>query len=291
MFPIVAQVQTPRRRHSNSDNDEPEPPSDMGNQNSTADGVPEPVESEIFYPGIYDVLKVRYLLQWKIVSEGLPVEIVDLIVDAAEYWPSTEVKLENQRVIRQDKDQVLVRTTPLCYGEETLGNPSPKVLPHRTIHPCRKIEFHIASHDQGFAGTGHGTFDGSYTWFDAEVVPSAQLQEKFEDSSPEPDARGIRFGPGDPRLLPSPRKLQANRAAVRGTQHYHITWHHLDSIPADSVEAEEIQHNQGRGRATLDGSQVRELQVGDAITVWGRARFGAWSNHVEELSVRVYWAV
>jgi hypothetical protein len=117
MLPMVPRFRAPRRRLSNSSNDEPEPPSDMGNQNSTADGVPEPVDTEAFYPGIYDVLKVRYLLQWKIVSGGLPVEIVDLIVDAAEYWPSIEATLNEKRIIHQDKDQVLVRTAPLCYDE------------------------------------------------------------------------------------------------------------------------------------------------------------------------------
>lgn len=165
------------------------------------------------------------------------------------------------------------------------------MLPHRTVHPCRKIVFSIASHDQGFANSGRGTFDGSYTWFDTEVVPFEKLPTPGDSSVPEQDANGVRFGPDHPLLLPSSHKLQANRTAVRGTQHYHITWHHLDNISADSPEAEEIQHNQGRGRATLDGSQVRNLQIGDTIAVWGRARFGAWSNHVERLSVRVFWAV
>lgn len=70
-----------------------------------------------------------------------------------------------------------------------------------------------------------------------------------------------------------------------------ITWHYLDSIPADSLDADEIERAQGRGRATLDGSQVCTLQLGDAISVWGRARYGGWSNHVDQASVRVFWAV
>ncbi|KAB8230190.1 hypothetical protein ETB97_001255 [Aspergillus alliaceus] len=288
---MVPRFGAPRRRQSDSTNNEPEFPSDMGNQNSTGDDAQRPTDSEGFYPDIYDVLKVRYLLRWKIIPEGLPAEIVDLIIDAAEYWPSTEATLGEKRIIRQDKDQVLVRTAPLCYDEKTLGSDSPKVLPHRTIHPCRKIVFSISSHDQGFASSGHGTFDGSYTWFDAEVIRSANLATSTDAPIPEPDANGIRFGQGHPLLLPKSSKLQSNRAAVSGTQHYEITWHHLDNIRADSAEAEEIQHNQGRGKDTLDGTQVRTLQVGDVISVLGRARFGGWSNHVERLSVRVFWAV
>lgn len=99
----------------------------MGNQNSTADDSHGPTDSQIFYPEFYDVLKVRYLLRWKIISEGLPVEIVDLIVDAAEYWPSIEATLDQKRIIHQDRDQVLVRTAPLCYDEKVyciLSRPS-----------------------------------------------------------------------------------------------------------------------------------------------------------------------
>lgn len=65
----------------------------------------------------------------------------------------------------------------------------------------------------------------------------------------------------------------------------------MDDIRADSAQAEEIEQRSGRGRATLDGRVVRELEVGDSIGVIGRARFGGWSNHVESVSVRVFWAV
>lgn len=44
---------------------------------------------------------------------------------------------------------------------------SERSLP-RDAHPCRKIVFHIKSHDQGWGG-GHGdkgTYRGSFTWFD-----------------------------------------------------------------------------------------------------------------------------
>lgn len=74
-------------------------------------------------------------------------------------------------------------------------------------------------------------------------------------------------------------------------QHYTVVWHHLDNISADSAEAEEIELSEGRGRATLDGSTVRQLEVGDSISVWGKARFPEWSNHVERVSVKIYWAV
>lgn len=73
-----------------------------------------------YFPSIWDVLKVRYLLQWKL-SEGFPAELVDEIIDAAEYWPSTEhhmVEENERRTILTDQDQVLLKTVPLCYSRK-----------------------------------------------------------------------------------------------------------------------------------------------------------------------------
>lgn len=89
----------------------------MPSPNEEPTDVPEP-EPEPFYPNISDVLKTRHVLRWKIREEGLPMEIVDMIIDAAEYWPSTKVSLGKRVVIRQDRDQELVRTVPLCFDEE-----------------------------------------------------------------------------------------------------------------------------------------------------------------------------
>ena len=85
--------------------------------------------------------------------------------------------------------------------------------------------------------------------------------------------------------------LQANKCAVWNTTHHTIEWNYLDHIAPASTEAGEIQKFQGRGRNTIDGRVVRGLTVGDSISVWGRSRFPGWANHVEKVSVRVFWAV
>jgi hypothetical protein len=33
------------------------------------------------------------------------------------------------------------------------------------------------------------------------------------------------------------------------------------------------------------------MAVGDVITLWGRARFPGWINHIQEVKIDVYWAV
>lgn len=72
---------------------------------------------QVFNPSIADVLKVQNLLQRK-VPRGLPEELIDMIIDAAEYWPSIEQKLEEHRIIQKDCDQVLLKTVPLCYDRK-----------------------------------------------------------------------------------------------------------------------------------------------------------------------------
>ena len=116
---------------------------------------------------------------------------------------------------------------------------------------------------------------------------------KAHENPPPPSAAPTKreFAQGDPLLLPGSNKLQSNPQAVKETQQYTIVWHYLDDISGESAEAGEIETSQGRGRATLDGSQIRGLEVGDLVSVWGRTRFMNWSNHVEHVSMRVFWAV
>lgn len=237
----------------------------------------------MFYPSISDALTVRYLLQWKVAAGGIPPEIADIIIEEAEYWVSTEVKIDRKIVVRQDADRELLRTVPLCHEKKSDGSLS-KLLPHRLAHPCRKIVFNLDSHDQGWGGEPgcRGTYRGSYTWFNAEI---ASLEDEHEDV--------IKDGtkPGESNFMANGNKLQSNLTATGETKHYTITWHHLDAIEPGTPEAEEIEQAQGRGHATLDGRRVREMRPGDSISVWGRARFGGWANHVQGLSVRVFWGV
>lgn len=271
------------------------PPKLRGSGRSADEPPAPPIGPEPFHPSLDYVLKTRYILQYKVIhGKGLPLEIVDLIIDEAEYWPSVEVKMDKRAVIRQDADRSLVRTLPLCYDEKTLKSSAPgRPLPHRCTHPCRKIVFHISSHDQGWGGDHRGSYGKSWTWFDAVVIRAAlEKIRALEGTNPEHDGDDI-----EERSFPTnygeihSLALQSNRTAIGETEPYTIVWHYLDDIQPDSEQAQEIQEGQGRGRFTLDGSTVRELQVGDAISIWGRTRFSGWSNYVDWLSVRVFWAV
>jgi len=54
----------------------------------------------------------------------------------------------------------------------------------RDAHPCRKLVFHIKSHDQGWGGEreDRGTYSGSFTWFD---VGKEKIRAVDVDAQPE----------------------------------------------------------------------------------------------------------
>lgn len=95
----------------------------------------------------------------------------------------------------------------------------------------------------------------------------------------------------DHQLHPTPdHKIQCNRVAAKEWEHYHVEWLWTDDIDPESSAGQELDAC-GRGSATGDGRFLRELKVGDMLTVWGRARFPGWTNYVREVQVRVYWAL
>lgn len=113
---------------------------------------------------------------------------------------------------------------------------------------------------------------------------------------PPTDPEPANDGDGEPRyvfehpLNPTGTVLQKNMTATRPAKEHIITWSCDDNIRPDSKEAQELE-KVGRGRETGSGEIVRNLKVGDVVTVWAKARYGGWVNHVEEVKIDVYWAV
>lgn len=72
-----------------------------------------------FYPSMEDVLEVRDLIRrmGPTAHNTVPDEIVDIILDEAEYWPSVVTSLNTTPfVIGADGDKECLRTPPLCFG-------------------------------------------------------------------------------------------------------------------------------------------------------------------------------
>lgn len=92
-------------------------------------------------------------------------------------------------------------------------------------------------------------------------------------------------------MLPSPTfTIQKNVVATKQTKEHKVTWACTDNVVPDSLDAVELE-KQGRGRESADGEFVRNMKLGDVITVWAKARFTGWANHIEEVKIDVYWAM
>ncbi|KAI0487430.1 hypothetical protein F4859DRAFT_464920 [Xylaria cf. heliscus] len=185
--------------------------------------------------------------------------------------------------------------------------------PSSLEHPVRKIVFDIVSRDQGWSHDveSHHTFRHSWTWFGAGIDRFDKGHTHSEDgvgsesetsssSVKVPTVGAIRsvwphlketLTEYDHSLHPVPdHMIQSNRVAEHDWQQYHIEWSWTDRVDPKSNAAKELAAN-GRGSATGDGSFIRSLKVGDMVTVWGHARFPGWTNSIQKVQVRTYWAL
>ena len=85
--------------------------------------------------------------------------------------------------------------------------------------------------------------------------------------------------------------IQRNKTANRDWQDNVVTWSWTDNVDPESEEARKLEEDQGRGKASMTGEFVRSLKMGDVVSIWGKARFPAWVNHVQKIKVDIYWAV
>ena len=85
--------------------------------------------------------------------------------------------------------------------------------------------------------------------------------------------------------------IQRNKTANRQWQYNAVTWSWDDNVDPASEEAQQLDEDEGRGKASATGEFVRSLKLGDVVTIWGKARFPGWANQVEKVKIDVYWAV
>ncbi|PNP46897.1 hypothetical protein TGAMA5MH_01850 [Trichoderma gamsii] len=177
-------------------------------------------------------------------------------------------------------------------------------------NPARKIVFRISSHDQGWTTDEvPGPFIAAKTWFDAGI-------ERFDasNSTDEADSTDMRqwtarkLGTVEPQVKEAkgthegwdyqfpftpwkgPYEIQRNVMASSDFIDFKVTWTCWDVIAPDSPEAQDLLE-QGKGRRAGDGQFVRNLKLGDVVTVWGRAMHRGWINTVESVEIDIYWAL
>jgi len=199
----------------------------------------------------------------------------------------------------------------------------------RSYNPCRKVVFTIKSRDQGWGSERRphqGLYEHAWSWFDVglerleaidmgKCTPEIPIPRGFMDqfylesaqgSTKTPtsiacDIRSVNPAvikvPGDPPAYKYDHpgelgeyRLQSNQTAHPRVKEHIITWASDDSTDPNSPEGARLERA-GRGRCTGNGDFVRNLEVGDIITVWARARFPGWRNVVREVKIDLYWAV
>ncbi|KAK2018373.1 hypothetical protein LZ32DRAFT_654138 [Colletotrichum eremochloae] len=195
--------------------------------------------------------------------------------------------------------------------------------PPTLTHPVRKIVFKIRSRDQGWGGGfgDRGTYRGSWSWFEAGLEKfdkDRKCDGSCKTSAPAQDSQSESVSDnGEPALCTcglqsiyppveeqpdghlayhhymhplENLKIQNNKTAHKEFLDHEVVWSWSDDIHPDSPEADRLVE-MGRGRGTGTGNFVRSLKLGDVITVWGKARFGGWTNYIESVKVEIYWAV
>ncbi|KAJ4413014.1 hypothetical protein N0V82_008602 [Gnomoniopsis sp. IMI 355080] len=114
--------------------------------------------------------------------------------------------------------------------------------------------------------------------------PVHDLRPIYPTLEPNADPPALHFD-----LLASPRyTIQHNKTATRNPTTHTVVWSWNDNI--DPPTAQQLKDN-GRGEETGTGDFVRNLKLGDVVTVWAKSRFGGWANHVDAVKVDIYWAL
>lgn len=116
-----------------------------------------------FIPDPANVLQVKAAL-WQ---KRLPVELIESVIDFAEYWPRLVVEVETTIAVTNDGNILYLQSPPLpglfsLEGPEEGGTREEIIVggvEASTLNPARRVVFRITSHDQGWSSNlGQGMY-------------------------------------------------------------------------------------------------------------------------------------
>jgi len=240
-------------------------------------------ESTDFAPTDNDVYAVRNDF-----LHFLPLELVDLILETAQYWPCISVKRASRLVVAANDH---TSNNVAAYYLVT-----PPIREKRSMH-IKMVKFTLKSCDQGWGGDPNNfdTYNASYTWFEAGIVRDnregvdtylLELRkrsiDKFNDH-----AFNRTFGREVENPLQQERrwKLQYNMQVSRIRRRHSIVWT-KEGIADEIAETEASARGAGTGR-----NFVNTLSSGDRVALVVRAQYPGWQNHVFGAKVVVYYSV
>lgn len=190
---------------------------------------------------------------------ALPVEIIVQILSHSSQWfPSVKLALTSPLSVSSMVGSKVILCSP--------------PLTSKSIRLLRKVVFTFKSRDQGWSSyqNDHGTYENTWTWFDAvvgshrtEPSPRTNQEDRFDEGdSGRPGAyREVqdRFGWATAKI----KLLQENRHASRVAEDYRI-----ELGPEHEI--------------------LQNLKEGDEIALLASACFPGWVNNVEEAGMEIW---
>ncbi|KAJ3889963.1 hypothetical protein GG344DRAFT_50626 [Lentinula edodes] len=240
-------------------------------------------------PSDRDVQIVRYLFQTL-----LPLELVDVIIEDAEYWPCIHV--ERSEPILVDAKRSISRGLKMawCY---LVSSPVPEALDSAGQSlgqsRVRKVDLKVQGHDQGWGGPN------SWECQRFERAPSSWYEATIIKASRQPGLLWLPAalqGPVDPAShLARPHfdqvfagftrwHIASNKLGNRTKQDHSVVWTEEEvQGPRDAGSI--------KGREGFGHELVRALQPGDRIAILALAQQWGWENHVYSASITIQYSV
>jgi hypothetical protein len=184
------------------------------------------------------------------INNHLPFEIVSKILDYAEFWYCDQsVTLPH---LPHQSPRHIVGSEH--WGGSKVGAAilTSRPLSHQDISMLRRVTFSFRSKDQGWSSyrDQQGTYDGSWTWWEAGLLSS---QERIQLSDTSSVARTYH--------------LQRNRHAGKEMEDYTIT--------LDKWHGHEL---------------FEDLCTDDSIVLMAYAQFPGWANHIDSACLQLWMA-
>ncbi|KAJ3920054.1 hypothetical protein F5877DRAFT_38946 [Lentinula edodes] len=247
-------------------------------------------------PSDRDVQIVRYLFQTL-----LPIELVDVIIEDAEYWPCIHV--ERSEPILVDAKRSISRGLKMawCY---LVSSPVPEALDSAGQSlgqsRVRRVDLKVQGHDQGWGKLSFpvilymlrcstplpATHPGPWSWFEATIIKA------FRESNLVWLPAALN-GPVDPATRPhfdqvfagfTRWHIASNKLGNRTKQDHSVVWTEEEvQGPRDAGSI--------KGREGFGHELVRALQPGDRIAILALAQQWGWENHVYSASITIQYSV
>ncbi|KAL8678148.1 MAG: hypothetical protein Q9186_005480 [Xanthomendoza sp. 1 TL-2023] len=149
----------------------------------------------------------------------------------------------------------------------------------------RRLVFRFQSRDQGFSWDrqNHGTYEGSWTWFEAVVKKGHHHHHNDEDHDHDDDDDD---DDGPASLAQEVALTTVGSVSENEDEEIVLRWElQRNRHAASQLEGYEVIFEEGDRRFE---ELKRGVSVGDVLELRACARFGAWVNYVEEASVQVW---